>query len=245
MATITDQAICIRHWDFSETSQTVSLFTREHGVLRGLAKGARREKGPFSGGIELLTRGEVVAIIKPGRDLATLASWGLSEVFSSLRRSLEAARVGFYFADLVHRMVSDHDPHMRLFEAMRGALRSLESGDERAASLVRFQWALLDETGYRPVLDRDTDTGKELQGTDPLGFSPRAGGVLAHTDGPGTWRVRAATVAHLRAVEREPDSASADLVTTRRAARLLAAYLREIIGTQPPTLRWVFPDLAV
>ena len=42
MPTISDYAICIRRWDFSETSQTVSLFTRESGIIRGLAKGAKR-----------------------------------------------------------------------------------------------------------------------------------------------------------------------------------------------------------
>ena len=60
-----DQGVCIRHWDFSETSQTVSLFGRGLGLVRGLAKGARRERGSFSGGIGLLARGEIVAVVKP------------------------------------------------------------------------------------------------------------------------------------------------------------------------------------
>ena len=45
---------------------------RRHGMLRGLAKGARRERGSFSGGIALLARGEVVAVTKPDRELQTL-----------------------------------------------------------------------------------------------------------------------------------------------------------------------------
>ncbi|HAC09503.1 MAG TPA: DNA repair protein RecO, partial [Phycisphaerales bacterium] len=53
MPTIRDEAVCVRHWDFSETSQTVSLFLRDHGLVRGLAKGARRERGSFSGGFDL------------------------------------------------------------------------------------------------------------------------------------------------------------------------------------------------
>ncbi|MCZ6836092.1 MAG: recombination protein O N-terminal domain-containing protein, partial [Planctomycetota bacterium] len=72
MPTISDSAVCIRRWDFSETSQTVSLFTHTHGIIRGLAKGAKREKGAFSGGFDVLTQGHLVAIVKPGRDLATL-----------------------------------------------------------------------------------------------------------------------------------------------------------------------------
>ena len=81
MPTITEQAICIRQWDFSETSQTVSLFGRDTGVFRGIAKGSRRPKSNFSGGLDLLTLGDVVSIIKPGRDLATITEWGLHKVW--------------------------------------------------------------------------------------------------------------------------------------------------------------------
>ena len=88
MAQVRDQAICIRHWDWSETSQTVSLFCREHGLIRGVAKGAKREKSTFSGGLELMTRGEVVASLKNTDTLSTLTSWNLLETFSASRGSL-------------------------------------------------------------------------------------------------------------------------------------------------------------
>src|SRR4051812_28677764 len=116
MPTITDNAVVIRRWDFSETSQTVSLFTREHGVIRGLAKGAKREQGSFSGGMDLLTRGEIVAIIKSGKDLATLTAWHLQDMFRPLRQNLQANRIALYMADLVHHMIIDHDPHPRVYD---------------------------------------------------------------------------------------------------------------------------------
>jgi len=37
---ITDDAVVLRVWDFSETSQTVALLTRARGSVRGLAKGS-------------------------------------------------------------------------------------------------------------------------------------------------------------------------------------------------------------
>jgi len=78
--TLTDDAIALRHWEYSETSQTVALFTRTHGLLRAMAKGAKREKSNFSGGIETLTRGRAVAIVKQTTDLATLTAWDLLEI---------------------------------------------------------------------------------------------------------------------------------------------------------------------
>lgn len=246
MPTISDQAVCIRRWDFSETSQTVSLFTRAHGVIRGLAKGAKREKGSFSGGFDPLTRGHLVAIVKPGRDLATLTEWDLQDTCRHLRTSLPANRTAMYMADLVHHMVTDHDPHERLFDAFVEGLQELRDSDRGDAALLVFQWRLLAETGYAPVLDRDAQTGRSLDEDEPtLAFSAGAGGVVADNGAGDRWRVRLETVELLRTVAEgrfEPDRA--DHEATERANRLLAAYIRELIGAEPAAFRWRFPDLS-
>ena len=124
MPTISDYAICIRRWDFSETSQTVSLFTRESGIIRGLAKGAKREKGKFSGGFDLLTLGQVVAIVKPGRDLATLTEWDLQDTNRHLRANLRVNKTALYIADLIHHMLTDHDPHQAALRSCGAASSS-------------------------------------------------------------------------------------------------------------------------
>ncbi|HRQ73320.1 MAG TPA: DNA repair protein RecO [Phycisphaerales bacterium] len=240
MPTVRDQAVCVRHWDWSETSQTVSLFTRGHGLIRGIAKGARREKAPYSGGLELLTRGEVVAIVKPTGSLATLTAWDLQETFPALRRSLATFHAGMYLADLVCHAITDEDPHPALFDALLASLRSL--GDATAVAILRFQWATLVETGYKPALGH----GEGEQAREVYGFSPRGGGLVMLGDDEGDnthssplWKVRAPTVQLLRRLDaRQPigdDGASLD-----RANRLLAAYLREILGRELPTVRWAF-----
>src|SRR5690606_38853363 len=92
-----DQAICIRHFDWSETSQIVALLTEQHGKIRAVAKGAKRTSPSsvqrYSGGIELLTLGQAVGLIKSSTDLANLTEWDLQEPFSHLRRNLEAQRL--------------------------------------------------------------------------------------------------------------------------------------------------------
>ncbi len=244
MPTIIDTALCIRRWDFSETSQTVSLFTREHGVIRGLAKGAKREKGRFSGGLDVLTTGQVVAIVKPGRDLATITEWHLQETHRAVRQSLEANRAALYMVDLVHHMLTGHDPHPRLFDALTQSLERLEVDGEADIALLLMQWTVLDETGYRPVLDRDAETREELpDGAPTLAFSPRAGGVVHDSEGPDRWRVRRTTIELLRKAAANEPLDGLDAEGIRRANRLLAAYCREIIGSELPTMQWAFSDL--
>jgi DNA repair protein RecO (recombination protein O) len=242
---ITDTAICIRRWDFSETSQTVSLLTREHGIIRGLAKGAKREKGNFSGGLDVLTRGEVIANVKPpgtGRELALITAWHLQDLYRVLRQSLRANRAALYMADLVHHMLEEQDPHPGVFDALAAALEELNDPSSVEPALLRFQWALLSDAGYQPELMRDAQSGAALPNRATLEFNPRAGGLVSASQGEG-WRVRRETVATLRAVAAGDSIAPHDEESVRRANRLLAAYCREIIGSEPPAMRWAFPDV--
>ena len=57
-------AIVMRTIDWSETSSIVTLFTREFGKISGLAKGARRPKGPFESALDLLALCRIVFLRK-------------------------------------------------------------------------------------------------------------------------------------------------------------------------------------
>ncbi len=246
MPTISDNALCIRRWDYSETSQTVSFFTREHGVLRGIAKGAKREKGSFSGGIDLLTRGRVMAITKTGRELATLTQWDLEEIFPALRTSLACNRAGVYIADLLHHFMTDAGPEPALFDATVTSLQSLQMSADARRVLVDWPWRLLCAAGYRPELDHDAETGASLNpGDETFGFSAQAGGLVADTGTGDRWRVRSETIQLLRAMRSRGDVVLHEVpdITLQRAGRLLAAYIRSILGYETSAMRWTFPDV--
>jgi hypothetical protein len=283
-------AVCIRQWDWSETSQTVSLFTRHHGVVRALAKGARRPNAPFSGGLELLTLGEAGLIIKPATELALLTDWDLRASHAHLRRSLPASLAGQHCADIVQALVLDQDPHRELFDALLAALAAMARPEAVAGALAGFQAAALVHAGLWPVLDRFVDEPESAAGADPgreippgrvMLFDPRRAGLVSadvpplHTlpGGGAAWRVRGETVALLRllgAAAREWGGAKPDapmpaatpattsgtaaattpaMVTVpaqaaERAGRLLAAYLRHVLGRDLPTLPLVYPGLS-
>jgi DNA repair protein RecO (recombination protein O) len=226
--TLVDQAVVLRVWDFSETSQTVSLLGRARGLVRGLAKGAHREKSKFGGGFEPLTLGEVVYAAKPSAELVALTEWDLSEVFWGVRRDLAAHRAGLYMADLVNNAILDHDPHERLFDAMVHSLRSLDDAARVHETLMRFQWRLLTEVGYRPRLDGNI----EGVGADrTFLFRPAAGGITENGAGRG-WRVRAETVRALASIDDANNSDRQPVATSvaERAGRLLSEYLRHVLG---------------
>jgi DNA repair protein RecO (recombination protein O) len=239
---VTDQAVCIRVWDWSETSQTVSLFGRETGVIRGVAKGAKRENARFSGGLEVLTRGEFIASIKNTENLALLTAWDLQETFPAARASLSAFYAGMTALDLVHHAVKDHDPHPALFDDLLMCLRELGSAVSDRRGLLAFLWKVLVETGHQPEVFVDVRTGEQLEEARSYAFSARHGGVTkddnpASTSADGIWRVRAETVALLRALSRKETGGSSPPETIDRATRLLALYFREVFACELPSMR--------
>lgn len=241
MPTSTVQAICIRQWDWSETSQTVSLFTRDLGIVRGIAKGAKRENSRFSGGIEIATRGEVIIKPKAGDGLALLLAWDLQEVFPATRHSLQCFHAAMLLLDLTQRALHEHDPHPALFETLASSLRNLAT-DPVHLVVARYLWSILDETGHRPEIAHDIISGATLTPRPWYLFRPRSGGLSdphalppAELASDAAWKVRHETVELLRAIHH--DSARRSTTDSlERAVRLLAAYVREVFRTELPTL---------
>jgi DNA repair protein RecO (recombination protein O) len=241
MSRPTDVAIVLRRWEYSETSQTVVALSREHGLVRGLAKGALRSTGTFSGGFEPMTRGHLGWIVKSGRELAVLTEWMLEDVYWPARRDAASNRAAIYAIDLVARLLSDEDPHPDVFDALDCVLSALGSVSAVSAPLLQFQWRVLDAVGWRPVVDRDAVTLEPLPDeVEVFGFRPHAGGVVSHAQ-DGDWKVRRETVVELSRVACGESVNNAE--ASSRASSLLAAYARELLGEQTEAMRQAFPDL--
>ncbi|MBL4591338.1 MAG: DNA repair protein RecO [Phycisphaerales bacterium] len=254
MPGVSDIAICVRHWDWSETSQTLSLMTREHGLLRCIAKGSKREKSAFSGGLELCSLGEFNAIIKPSSELALLTSWDLQDPMPMVRRTSERFNACMYAIDLIPRLILDHDPHPEVFDALHttldaiGGMEPCDRGVPILAALVWYQWKLLVHTGSKPELRADVATGEQLDDAKVYGFSASYGGVTVDPgpNGPDSVvRVRARTIEVLRALD---SGADADGLLghqggeLERAGRLLGMCISTILGQESPAFRCVYPE---
>lgn len=258
-----EQAVCIRHIDWSETSQVVTLLTESRGKMRGLAKGSKRSSpgivARYSGGIALLTSGEIVGLTKPTSDLANLTEWDLQNPFFHLRKDLGAQRIALYAADLCNAILADDDPHPPIYRALVALLEAVRNPDDRSEALLRFQWTTLVDSGYRPQLDRDVRSNLRLEDRPTYLFDPQAGGftgdmAAAHVDGPrGPWRVRGETLQLLQHFDKqvnvEAENARVgqeDSVTLAappshidRANRLLCVYFRTILDRELPTMGFV------
>lgn len=181
-----DDAICIRAVDYSETSQIVTFFTVSHGKLGAIAKGSKRPKSSFDGPIELFAQGRIVFSDSSREKLATLTEFQQAPYFANLARHLPLYNACLFAAELVNLLTRDHDPHPGLFDSFLTFLQNADqlrpaAGTHRdiLAPLIVFQLQLLKEIGLFPVLNSCANCKKTFSPAWPeIYFSNPANGLL-------------------------------------------------------------------
>ena len=225
--------LVVRGTDWSETSRIVTLFTRERGKVRALAKGGRRLKSGFEGALDLLTAINVVYIHKPGGGLDLLTEAQVAERFPHLREDLPSLHAGYYVAELLSDGTQDLDPHPPLFDAAVSALRAGGLGP-----LPLFEVVWLRELGYSPRLDACAACGRTRSGpaTGPVAVSPTAGGIVCRNCRAGFRDGRAISPAGLDALAGlTADGAAVPAGQRGEVRAVLGDAIAAILGRRPRT----------
>jgi DNA repair protein RecO (recombination protein O) len=172
-------ALVLRTTDWSETSRIATLWTREFGKVRVLAKGGRRLRSSFESALDLLTLCRIVLLRKSSGGLDLLTEAQVVRRFPGLCTRLPALYAAYYVAELLADWTEENDPHPHLFDEARDALQTLADptdGEAAGPRLARFELVLLRELGYSPLLD--VCAACHAPAENPPAFSASAGGVV-------------------------------------------------------------------
>jgi DNA repair protein RecO (recombination protein O) len=251
-----DLAICIRAVDYSETSQILTLFTREAGKLSSIAKGSKRAKSAFDGPVELFAHGKIVYAGSGKKRLATLTEFQQQIPFSFLTRNLFALHCASLAAELVNSMTDDCDPHPELFDALIEFLENTDhvQNDSRdmLALLILFQLTLLKEAGLMPILSHCANCrtrpvrrslgegGYAKRNTQhQFYFSSSANGLICRdceSAFPDKIKLAASTV---KALADRNNFTCADEKILRQIEKILIAHFSELLYRTPKTAKYV------
>ncbi len=219
----------LRSLDYGETSQIVTLLTREKGKLGVMAKGARRTKSQFGATLQPMAYTQVVFYYKPTRELQILSESSHVESFHRLRRNLESITIGLRIVELVDALVEEEDPQPEIFRITVQALRRLNRTEQRAANLWPFvQLRLAERLGIAPFIER-----ANVEAVEEEGLLSRANGGVYPADAAPEAPLRASRAA-LRAYA---VFARADLDTAMRM-ELTPAVRREVEALVRDFLRY-------
>ncbi len=144
---------------FRETSLLLDVYSRQHGRLAIVARGARRPGSALRG---VLMNFQPLLLSWFGKgEVKTLHSAQWQGGQPCLKGT--ALMCGFYLNELLVNMLARDDPHERLFDYYRATLYRLAHESDHAASLRCFERHLLQELGYAVELEKEADSGKPIQ----------------------------------------------------------------------------------
>jgi DNA repair protein RecO (recombination protein O) len=152
MPTYSVTGINIGTFNLGESDRLLTIFTAERGIVRAVAKGARKPGAKMTGRSELLHVNHL--LLNTGRSLDIITQAETVEAFPQLRSDLTRLTFALYYAELTAAFAEGlNDDSALYFDCLRNALRAQAERLSDAAWLcLQFETLLLDMLGYRPEL---------------------------------------------------------------------------------------------
>ena len=235
MALVRCEGIVLKTHALGDTSLIVVTYTREFGLLKLVAKAARRTPSRFGYALEPLSRSRFVLYHKPDRDLHLLSQAEVLEPTGSRLADLARLAHGQAALELIDRLVWGEESHTELFDLLVAALQGVTLAPLATlpAVTLAFELQVASLLGYRPRLDACANCGGAI--SPRRLFSPARGGLLCDRCAPaeaGTVTLSADALAGLVLLLSRPVREAGDwleLAEVRRTGeilRVVEAFLR-------------------
>ena len=195
---MTDGLVVREYATVAETDRFIAILTRDRGLIRASARGARSVKSRLGPGTQLLSYSRLSLI--PGREKYIVEDARPQEVFFSLRQDAERLALAQYFCELSLHMTPTEAPAEEHLRLLLNGLHYLGAGT-REPRLIKavVEGRLLCLEGYMPDLTGCAVCGCAESGTGFV-FSPAAGTLTcaACSPPPDAVPVSAGVLAALR-----------------------------------------------
>lgn len=167
MRLVTTDAIVLRSYNLAESDRIVVFLTRKAGLVRGVAKGARRMKSRFGAALEPFTLIRLSFHEKENRELVSVSSTEILKSHFALNAKPEVGEVFAYMGELIGEFAPPHETDERLFRMLNACIDALATSGGSERQVIRyFEIWLLRLAGLFPDLRSCVGCGVELTDSD-------------------------------------------------------------------------------
>src|SRR5471032_1686599 len=231
---IAEQPSFVLHsYPYRETSLVLDVFSRDHGRVALVAKGAKRPHSALRGVLQTF---QPLALSWSGKsEMRTLT--GAEWVGGMLPLTGGALLCGFYVNELLVKFCAREDPHPQLFHHYVVTMTRLAHDEPPVQVLRSFERVLLRETGYAMALDR-TVARKAVVAEGRYVFDPERGVREASGEWPAQWPV----ISGQTLLDMEQDDYHR-VQTVAQSKTLMRFLLNTYLGGTPLATRQILIDL--
>jgi DNA repair protein RecO (recombination protein O) len=148
---INTSAVVLRSFPYGETSIIARCYTKDHGKVSLIVKGARRKKSPMAAYFQPMNYLDIVYYYRQTRNLQSVSKASFVEIWSDLNQDLKKIAHGLAVIELTEKTNTDNDPHPELFDELVSVLKAFNSSDLRFNLIFwYYQIKLLTILGFKP-----------------------------------------------------------------------------------------------
>ena len=177
----TTDAINIKTYPLGEYDNIVVMFSRQYGLIKGIAKGVKRPKSKLGARMQMLVANKIM--LKNGRNFDTICEAQALNTFNKLRTNLDKLTYSMYLTEIINAMCTDSDEDLEnnekiyqlFYNALEGISNSLNKTEIFLQS-IRFQLKFMAQIGYGAEFETCLKCGCKI--ADGAYFSVSSGGVV-------------------------------------------------------------------
>lgn len=151
MGLVDTEAIILKTYGLAEADKIVVLLTQNEGLVRGVAKGAKRLKSRFGGGLEIFSVVNVSYFQKEERELVSVGSVELVRSFFEAAGDPYFLQKFSYLAELLFEFAPPHEPNEKLYRMAKVCLETAAADPESLDGIgLYFELWILKLGGFLP-----------------------------------------------------------------------------------------------
>lgn len=172
---IKSQGIVLRQVNFKEADKILTIFSRENGKIKAIAKGAKKTKSHLIGSTQVFCYSDF--ILYSGRSFYHVNNGEVINSFYSLRNDLYKLAYGTYILEIVEAAITEEESNEKVFLLLLKTLKILSIIEEDYTKLVQaFILKFMTFIGYKPHLRSCVVCNNSLMGK--IKFNIAQGGAL-------------------------------------------------------------------
>lgn len=155
MGLIETEGLVLKSYGLAEADKIVVFLTQEHGLVRGVAKGAKRLKSKFGGSLEPFSIVRLTYFQKEDRELVSIQQSEIVKSFFEKAADPNLFQKFAYIVELLSDFAPPSDPNERLYRMAKVCLEtSDENPEELSQMILYFELWLLKLGGYLPSWEK-------------------------------------------------------------------------------------------
>lgn len=179
MQNFTTNAINLRSYNLSESDKIIVMYSKEKGLIRGVAKGGKKTSSKLGGRMDMLVANKLM--LHKGKNLDTICQAEALNTFMNLRRDMDKLFYSMYCAEIINNFGTENDPNSEetynLFYSLLQTMSKTQTKEETILSVLRFQLKIMDISGYSLEMNQCVKCGCATN-KDEIYFSSEQGGII-------------------------------------------------------------------